>query len=344
MCSVKHMQVHQWPGVHSNAEWLAHACLAFVEQQAAQDNDEGVLRASCPALAPYAPSPAKLTADSKCSLDLTSHFGPGTMMHSLHHAFRGRRFEREIREMVSGYPSAGGDGRVPFGDMDILDSKRIHIHSLLHISRPAGGPDYKHECARELHPLYVPTDESTCTPHPKPLCHCVAMESGGTALFDNESVEVHVNARGEVANNAEGPFFKVSVAPVLPEGTHDITAGATGVIGELVQVDAAGRQVEFKNPNDRGDSLCFGEVLLLFHFSHLGEKQVAAYVHYFQLLPPEENRQVQQLPFTCFRRATDADGGAYGVVPIDCMLWMAPIVPEVDPASKVWRLNNDAWL
>ena len=42
-------------------------------------------------------------------------------------------------------------------------------------------------------------------------------------------------------------------------------------------------------------------------------------------------------------RATDTDGGGYGVVLVGHLLWMAPMVPDVK--GRAWfRLNVDAWL
>jgi hypothetical protein len=135
----------------------------------------------------------------------------------------------------------------------------------------------------------------------------------------------------------------VQLAANIGEGVYNITNQLGGEVGEAVEMDVGGRHATFHNPSDAGSGVWFGEVLLLFSFTHLGQLQQAAYVSYFQLLPPEENQHEQHLPFACFRGATSQDGGAYGVVLVDSLLWMAPIVPDLRH-DGLWRMNNDAWL
>lgn len=187
------------------------------------------------------------------------------------------------------------------------------------------------------------TGPNTLQEHNKPLCHCVAMDAGGTALFGSGCAEVHVSARGGVSIGVEGPFQQVQCSVDMPAGVHRISNQLEGEVGEVVEVEAGGALCTFTNPRAIGDGMWFGEVLLLLSFRQLGEFHKAAYVSYFELLGDGDNPQQQHLPFACFRRATTQDGGACGVVLIDSLLWMAPMVPDLR-VDGLWRLNNDAWL
>jgi hypothetical protein len=172
-------------------------------------------------------------------------------------------------------------------------------------------------------------------------------------VFNQNTLEVHVNVRGEVACSEDGPYHSVQSASAeqLPQGTHNIANldQLHGEIGEQVAITFASgpsdgpTSAEFSNPNDRGDSLWFGTVLLFFKMTHLGEQHSCAYIHYFQHVEPDNLPFTPHTNFPCFRRATDADGGGYGVVLVEHLLWMAPMVPDIrDPAW--FRLNVDAWL
>jgi hypothetical protein len=290
--------------------------------------------------------------ESKLAFDVD--FAVGGVMHQLHHAFRGRKLEREIREMVTGYPSVGQERRVPLSELDLIDAKHIFAHNMCHIGKPSSGPDYKVECAPVLYPKYVPTRQGDlgmlqCPEHTRALCHFVAMDSGGEAVFPAESTTVHVDAHGMVAVSSQEPHFQVVVLGgdgPLPEGLHHIVNALVGEKGETVQLQISEAEVvEFKNPNNSGGGVWFGEVLLLFHFKHLGEDHACAYVQYLQLVEPGTNGLPEQhLPFSCFRLATEADGGAYGVVGVSSIMWLAPIVPDLVRQDSLWRLNTDAWM
>ena len=226
-----------------------------------------------PKEAPYAPSPAKLSSRTSCTLDLTSDFGVGTALHNAHNAFHGRRLERELRELLAGYPSRDGGQRRNIGNLPLMHSDNIIVCNMCHLQKRAGGPDYKVECAPLLHARFVPTSAIELHEHPKAFTHTVAL-------------------------------------------TAD---------------------------DEQGGGLWFAEVLLLFRcFLDGPEPSSMAYVQYYQQAPWERLPN-NQLPFPRFKAAMEADGGAYGVLDINDLLWLAPLVPDLRDAELL-RLNMDAWM
>ena len=139
------------------------------------------------------------------------------------------------------------------------------------------------------------------------------------------------------AKRGDNPDYKVECAPILYARYAPCSAT------ELhEQPKPLCHFVALTAAEEQGGGLWFGDVLLLFSIKlTAGEWEQFAYVEYLQQIE-DHHPCYHQLSFPCFRAASLAEG-AFGLVPISEVLWLAPMVPDPRDGT-IMRLNVDAWV